>query len=48
MAKEGGKARQKRRKKRHATNSLELKPSTYQPTKPNWKKNLPFRYLLRN
>ena len=35
MAKEGGKARQKRRKsaKTKPANGFELKPATYQPTK---------------
>ena len=40
MAKEGGKARQKRRKKRQKANGFELKPSSYQPTKAELEEDL--------
>lgn len=40
MAKEGGKARQKRRKNRRPANHFTLKPSTYQPTKAELEEDL--------
>ena len=42
MAKEGGKARQKRRKasRTKTANGFELKPSSYQPTKAELEENI--------